>query len=87
VTPPVADDLYDEYLAELRYTCRPGRSSSCESVRAVQLDKPEAFLQNPNSFVLGAYVVDAPIGLASCLQIRSPSDDQAAGPMTSKPRL
>lgn len=29
-----------------------------------ELDEPEAFLREPSSFVLGAYVDDAPVGLA-----------------------
>ena len=33
----------------------------------------EAFLEEPNSFVLGAYVDDEPVGLAWGLQMRSPS--------------
>ena len=36
-------------------------------------DEPEAFLQEPSSFVLGAYVYGAPVGLAWGLQMRSPS--------------
>ncbi len=31
---------------------------------ADQLDEPEAFLRDPSSFVLGAYIDDAPVGLA-----------------------
>ena len=38
-----------------------------------QLDEPEAFLRDPNSFVLGAYVDGTPVGLAWGLQMRSPS--------------
>lgn len=34
---------------------------------------PESFLQNPSSFLLGAYVDGAPVGLAWGLQMRSPS--------------
>lgn len=37
------------------------------------LDEPEAFLREPTSFVLGAYINDAPVGLAWGLQMRSPS--------------
>jgi len=37
------------------------------------LAEAEAFLEEPNSFVLGAYVDDEPIGLAWGLQMRSPS--------------
>jgi len=40
---------------------------------ADQLDEPEAFLRDPSSFVLGAYIDDAPVGLAWGLQMRSPS--------------
>jgi ribosomal protein S18 acetylase RimI-like enzyme len=43
------------------------------TARADQLDGPEAFLREPSSFLLGAYVEDAPIGLAWGLQMRSPS--------------
>lgn len=43
------------------------------TARADQLDEPEAFLGDPSSFVLGAYVDDAPVGLAWGLQMRSPS--------------
>lgn len=38
-----------------------------------ELNEPEAFLREPASFVLGAYVNDAPVGLAWGLQMRSPS--------------
>lgn len=38
-----------------------------------KLDEPEAFLREPSSFVLGAYVNGAPVGLAWGLQMRSPS--------------
>ena len=37
------------------------------------LDEPEAFLRDPSSFVLGAYIDDTPVGLAWGLQMRSPS--------------
>jgi ribosomal protein S18 acetylase RimI-like enzyme len=37
------------------------------------LDEPEAFLREPNSFVLGAYIDAAPVGVAWGLQMRSPS--------------
>ena len=43
------------------------------AAQADQLDEPEAFLRDPSSFVLGAYVDDAPIGLAWGVQMRSPS--------------
>ena len=38
-----------------------------------QLNEPEAFLRDPNSFVLGAYIEGSPVGLAWGLQMRSPS--------------
>jgi ribosomal protein S18 acetylase RimI-like enzyme len=38
-----------------------------------RLDEPEAFLQDSHSFALGAYVDDAPVGLAWGMQMRSPS--------------
>lgn len=37
------------------------------------LDEPEAFLRDPNSFALGAYIDGSPVGLAWGLQMRSPS--------------
>jgi ribosomal protein S18 acetylase RimI-like enzyme len=43
------------------------------TAQAEELDQPEAFLRDPSSFVLGAYVDDTPIGLAWGLQMRSPS--------------
>jgi ribosomal protein S18 acetylase RimI-like enzyme len=43
------------------------------TARADQLDVPEAFLRDSSSFVLGAYIDDAPVGLAWGLQMRSPS--------------
>ena len=43
------------------------------TAQADRLDEPEAFLQDQNSFVLGAYIDDAPVGLAWGLQMRSPS--------------
>jgi ribosomal protein S18 acetylase RimI-like enzyme len=43
------------------------------TARADELDEPEAFLRDPSSFVLGAYIDDAPVGLAWGLQMRSPS--------------
>jgi ribosomal protein S18 acetylase RimI-like enzyme len=43
------------------------------TAQADELDEPEAFLQDPTSFVLGAYIDDAPIGLAWGLRMRSPS--------------
>ncbi|MEZ5218479.1 MAG: GNAT family N-acetyltransferase [Ilumatobacteraceae bacterium] len=38
-----------------------------------ELSAPDAFLREPNTFALGAYVDDAPVGLAWGLQMRSPS--------------
>jgi len=38
-----------------------------------QLNEPEAFLRDSGSFVLGAYIDGAPVGLAWGLQMRSPS--------------
>lgn len=34
---------------------------------------PQAFLQDPTSFALGAYVDEVPVGLAWALQMRAPS--------------
>lgn len=41
--------------------------------QAEALDGPDAFLQDPASFVLGAYVGDVPVGLVWGVQMRSPS--------------
>ena len=38
-----------------------------------RLDEPEAFLREPSSFTLGAYVDDEPVGLAWGMHMRSPS--------------
>ncbi len=38
-----------------------------------ELGEPEAFLREPNTFALGAYVDDAAVGLAWGMQMRSPS--------------
>jgi ribosomal protein S18 acetylase RimI-like enzyme len=38
-----------------------------------QPEAPEAFLRDPTSFVLGAFIDGAPVGLAWGLQMRSPS--------------
>ena len=38
-----------------------------------QLDEQEAFLHDPRSFALGAYINDVPVGLAWGIQMRSPS--------------
>lgn len=43
------------------------------TARADRLDESAAFLADPNSFVLGAYIDDAPAGLSWGLQMRSPS--------------
>ncbi len=43
------------------------------TAQADPFDEPEAFLRDPSSFVLGAYIDDAPVGLAWGLQMRSPS--------------
>jgi ribosomal protein S18 acetylase RimI-like enzyme len=40
---------------------------------ADQLDEPDAFLRDPSTFVLGAYLDGSPVGLAWGLQMRSPS--------------
>ena len=40
---------------------------------AERFDEPEAFLREPSSFALAAYIDDAPVGLAWGLQMRSPS--------------
>jgi ribosomal protein S18 acetylase RimI-like enzyme len=42
------------------------------TAQAEELEEPEAFLRDPSSFVLGAYIDDAPVGLAWGLQMRSP---------------
>lgn len=59
-----ADELVALFAAVL-----PGSPTA----EADQLDEPEAFLRNPSSFVLGAYIEDVPVGLAWGLQMRSPS--------------
>ena len=43
------------------------------TARAAQLHEAEAFLWDGSAFVLGAYIDDAPVGLAWGLQMRSPS--------------
>jgi ribosomal protein S18 acetylase RimI-like enzyme len=43
------------------------------TAQSEHLDEPEAFLGDPSSFVLGAYIDGAPVGLAWGLQMRSPS--------------
>jgi ribosomal protein S18 acetylase RimI-like enzyme len=43
------------------------------TARVDEVDEPGAFLRDPNSFVLGAYIDGAPVGLAWGLQMRSPS--------------
>lgn len=59
-----ADQLVALFAAVL-----PGSATA----QADQLDEPEAFLRDPSSFALGAYIDDAPVGLAWGLQMRSPS--------------
>jgi len=43
------------------------------TAQADQLGEPEAFLRDSSSFVFGAYIDGAPVGLAWGLQMRSPS--------------
>jgi ribosomal protein S18 acetylase RimI-like enzyme len=43
------------------------------SAQADRLDEAEAFLRDSRSFVLGAYIDGAPVGLAWGVQMRSPS--------------
>jgi ribosomal protein S18 acetylase RimI-like enzyme len=43
------------------------------TAQADRLDEPEAFLRDRSSFVLGAYIDSAPVGLAWGVQMRSPS--------------
>jgi len=64
----LADGEADQ-LVELFDGVLPGSATAL----ATQLDQPEAFLRDPSSFVLGAYIDDAPVGLAWGLQMRSPS--------------
>ncbi len=40
---------------------------------ATDSDGPSSFLQDPTSFVLGAYIDETPVGLAWGLRMRSPS--------------
>ncbi len=40
---------------------------------ATDFDGPSSFLQDPTSFVLGAYIDETPVGLAWGLQMRTPS--------------
>ena len=42
-------------------------------MHTIDIDSSERFLREPTSFVLGAYVDDAPVGLAWGMQMRSPS--------------
>jgi ribosomal protein S18 acetylase RimI-like enzyme len=44
-----------------------------DAARSEHPDGPEAFLRDPTSFAVGAYVDDSPVGLAWGLQMRSPS--------------
>jgi len=64
----LADGEADQ-LVELFDGVLPGSATAL----ANQLDQPEAFLRDPSSFVLGAYIDDVPVGLAWGLQMRSPS--------------
>jgi len=43
------------------------------TAQAHQLEEPEAFLRDPSSFALGAYIDETPVGLAWGIQMRSPS--------------
>ncbi len=43
------------------------------TAQAEKFDEPEAFLRDPNSFAIGAFIDDAPVGLAWGLQMPSPS--------------
>jgi ribosomal protein S18 acetylase RimI-like enzyme len=58
-----------ERLVALFAAVLPGSPTA----QADRLDEPEAFLRDPHSFVLGAYLDNAPVGLAWGLQMRSPS--------------
>jgi ribosomal protein S18 acetylase RimI-like enzyme len=64
LVPGGADQLVALFAAVL-----PGSPAS----EVAQLDEPDAFLRDPSSFVLGAYIDDAPVGLAWGVQMRSPS--------------
>jgi ribosomal protein S18 acetylase RimI-like enzyme len=46
---------------------------SSPTAQADQLEEPEAFLRDPSSFALGAYIDGEPVGLAWGIQMRSPS--------------
>lgn len=48
------------------------------TARTDRLDEVDGFLRDASSFVLGAYVDDAPVGLAWGLQMRSPSGRRTA---------
>ena len=43
------------------------------TARLDRLDQPDAFLREPTTFILGAYVDEVPVGLAWGVQMRSPS--------------
>jgi len=58
-----------EQLVALFAAILPGSPTA----QADELDEPEAFLRDPSSFAIGAYVDGAPVGLAWGLQMRSPS--------------
>lgn len=54
------------------------------AARADQLDDPEAFLQEPSSFVLGAYIEDAPVGLAGLPAVTGSSSRSAQVPAATR---
>ena len=56
-------------MVELFAAVLPGSPAA----QVERLDEPEAFLRDPSSFVLGAYIGDAAVGLAWGVQMRSPS--------------
>lgn len=58
-----------EQLVALFAAILPGSPTA----QADELDEPDAFLRDPSSFAIGAYVDGAPVGLAWGLQMRSPS--------------
>lgn len=58
-----------ERLVALFDAVLPGFAASL----AADFDGPSSFLQDPTSFVLGAYIDETPVGLAWGLQMRSPS--------------
>src|SRR4051794_31494546 len=58
-----------ETLVVLFDTVLPSFASSL----VTDFDGPSSFLQDPTSFVLGAWIDETPVGLAWGLQMRSPS--------------